>query len=123
MSVDGTEERSQFSIEPVNVDGETRLVARGEIDLAVREILRLFIAEAMASTGRVVVDVSEVSFLDSTGLNELVRAKRAGCDVVVLHPQPAVRHTLKISGLDPYIQIMDGDHTPQRAITMPTDNR
>jgi anti-sigma B factor antagonist len=97
----------------VHVDGETRLVARGEIDLAVREILRLFIAEAMASTGRVVVDVSEVSFLDSTGLNELVRAKRAGCDVVVLHPQPAVRRTLQISGLDTYIQIMDGDHTLQ----------
>jgi anti-anti-sigma factor len=123
MSVDAAEDGSQFSIETVNVDGETRLVARGEIDLAVREILRLFIAKAMESTDRVVVDVSEVSFLDSTGLNELVRAKRAGCDVVVLHPQPAVRHTLQISGLDTYIQIMDGDHTLQRAITMPTDDR
>jgi anti-sigma B factor antagonist len=79
----------------------------GEIDASTAPI----VAEATAtlpasssSTGRVVVAVSQVSFIDSSGLRVLVdlseRAGEVGARVVVSDPSRSVSRLLTITGLD-----------------------
>ena len=98
-----------FSSEIVCVDGERRLILRGEIDLAVRGPLTRAINEIMAAGSRVVVDMRDVSFLDSTGIGALARAVSEGCEVLVLNPHAAVRRALEVSGVDGIIQIVDDE--------------
>ncbi len=78
----------------------------GDIDLAVREATSAALADAVASacaTGAdVVVDLSGVTFLDSTGLSCLMLASRAlGPDHAfhLSHPPQMVRRVLEIAGL------------------------
>jgi anti-anti-sigma factor len=58
------------------------------------------------------VDFSGVSFMDSTGINVLIRAVRrlrSGHTLRLLRPQAAVRRVLEICGLDafPGFEIVD----------------
>jgi anti-sigma B factor antagonist len=59
-------------------DGDSAAIAlSGELDLASADELDAAIRSAEeAGTGRVVVDLSGVSFIDSTGLSVLLRAKK-----------------------------------------------
>ena len=114
ISVDPVDGVPDFSSEIVCVEGEMRLILRGEIDLAVREPLARAIDEVMASGRRVVLDMREVSFLDSTGIGALARIASDGSDVFVLNPQAAVRRALEVSGIDSIIQIVGGDGEPPK---------
>jgi anti-sigma B factor antagonist len=114
ISADPIDGVPDFSSEMVSVDGEARLILRGEIDLAVREPLERALDEIVAAGGRVVLDMREVSFLDSTGIGALARAVSEGSVVLVLNPQPAVRRALEVSGIDSLIQIVGGDE-PRKA--------
>lgn len=73
----------------------------GEVDAHTAPTL----AAAMASLpdGVVLVDVAEVSFMDSSGLRVLLdattRARGAGGDVVLARPTPAIVRLVEISGL------------------------
>ena len=108
--IDGT---PNFSSEIVCVDGERRLILHGEIDLAVRGPLARALNEIMATGSRVVIDMRDVSFLDSTGIGALARAASEGCEVLVLNPHPAVRRALEVSGIDGIIQVV-GDDEPSK---------
>jgi anti-sigma B factor antagonist len=58
----------------------------GELDVATRPILDDAIASAVASGGPIVIEVSELTFLDSTGIHALIEATHslpAGC--LLLH--------------------------------------
>ena len=106
--LDGSDNHSLgFSIDLVVGGGETRLVIRGEIDLIVRDELARALDDAVTPGGRVVLDVTDVSFLDSTGLGELARAAAGGCEIVVLNPQSAVRRALEVSGLDHIVHVAE----------------
>jgi anti-anti-sigma factor len=76
------------------------LTARGEIDMdnageLVDAITRI--------GGTAVVDLSGVTFIDSTGLQGLLRAQRAarqrGDDLILRHPSETVRRLLELTGL------------------------
>ena len=72
----------------------------GEIDLENVADLRSALDELVASTdGDIVIDLSEVSYLDSTGLHELlsVRSHAAALDrrLIVQRPSPAVCPSLR----------------------------
>lgn len=62
-------------------------------------------------TEDVVLDLEEVDFLDSTGLGILVGIIRgfndSGRKIVLAAPAPVVRKTLKITGIDRVVGIMD----------------
>ena len=59
----------------VRIEGDARVVVSGELDMATSPELTSAI-EALAKTGepRVLVDLSDVSFIDSTGISALVLA-------------------------------------------------
>lgn len=76
----------------------------GEIDLATAPDLRDPLGEIPSNAGPVIVDLSEVTFIDSTGLSVLVATwKRfneddgGGFRLVV--SRPAVRRVLDVTGL------------------------
>jgi anti-anti-sigma factor len=117
MAADPIDLRPDFHIDIADVGGQTRLlVVHGEIDLAVRESLACALDDAVATGRRIVVDLSGVSFLDSTGIRALVRTAAGGADVSVLNPQRAVRHTLEVSGVDHLIHIVGRDTNHERTL-------
>lgn len=90
----------------VELSGDVTIVhAEGEIVLATVGILRAGLALLVDS---VVVDLSEVSFLDSTGIAALVAARNrlvdAGGEFLLRDPQDFVRRTLERVGLDEWVE-------------------
>ncbi|HET9728081.1 MAG TPA: STAS domain-containing protein [Acidimicrobiia bacterium] len=84
-------------------EGRPVLAVAGEIDLAVAARLAQeleTLVERAAPAG--VVDLSSVGFMDSSGVRELLKGKRAAelqSKVLVLRtPSEACRHVLKVSG-------------------------
>jgi anti-anti-sigma factor len=91
----------QFHVE-VSPDGRrATLAARGEIDLATVDRLHDAIERASATgAAEVWVDLSDVDFMDSTGLSALVVGHRAlPGRFVVICPDGPPRRALEISGL------------------------
>lgn len=68
-----------FSIEVLTTGDQARIVARGEIDIITEQALRAAAASAMTSApgGRIVVDLQQVSFMDSSGLRALLHSRDA----------------------------------------------
>jgi anti-sigma B factor antagonist len=92
-----------FKAMVVGADGEAVVYLVGEVDLAVRDPLVDALTQASATKHRLVIDLSQTTFMDSTGLKALVdvwrRRRAAGLELVLREPSPAVMHTLQIAGL------------------------
>jgi anti-anti-sigma factor len=77
----------------------------GEIDQVTCAQFADAVAEAVEHPRlrRIEIDLSKVSFMDSAGINALVRchaaADRRGRSLVVMNPHPDVRRVLDICGL------------------------
>ncbi|WP_196279146.1 STAS domain-containing protein [Catellatospora vulcania] len=88
-----------------NDPSEAVVAVSGEIDLAVRDDLLDTLHTAIRSAGvaRVVVDLSQVSFMDSTGLHVLIaareRAHRSGVGFRVAGATGIVRRVLAVTGV------------------------
>jgi anti-sigma B factor antagonist len=85
-------------------DGVAFLYAQGEIDLANAEQLRALGEELVCSfIGTIRVDLSGVTFLDSTGLGALIgirNAAEAARRILILdRPSPQALRILQITGL------------------------
>ena len=85
-----------------HVQGCTVVVASGEIDLCTSPALRQSLAEAGRSSERIIVDLSRVTFLDSTGIGVLVNAvreqRRRGLGTLcMVGPTGSVRRVLDIT--------------------------
>jgi anti-sigma B factor antagonist len=85
-------------------DGAAIVIAAGEIDLAVAPCLRRCLESL---TGTVVLDLTEVTFLDSTGIGVLVgqqnRLAPEGGHLLLRQPNATIRRTIEIVGLDGWI--------------------
>jgi anti-sigma B factor antagonist len=90
----------------VRDDGSTLLVLSGEIDVACADSVRDTGLELLAAPNchTLVIDMMDVSFLDSTGLSVLVALRNAsgevGAPIVLLDPSPRVMRVLEITALD-----------------------
>lgn len=74
------------------------VVLRGELDLATAAGLGDWLLEISGS--RVVIDLSELTFMDSSGLAVMIAAKNQLRDAVVFtRPHPNVRQVLEITRL------------------------
>ena len=90
-------------------DGRTILFAEGDIDLASAGILREALARALEKPVSVVVDVGDVGFIDSSGLNALVwghqQAQASGASLRLRRPSPMLCRLLEITALDSVLLI------------------
>jgi anti-anti-sigma factor len=84
--------------------GEARCKLGGELDLATEPRVRRELLDALHDgPTQLVIDLADVTFIDSTGLRALLsarnRASSIGTRVVLSHLGPAVERTLAIANL------------------------
>ena len=92
------------------VDGAVVLTLAGELDLYNADEVRDALADALAgSPARIVVDMSDVDFVDSTALGVLIeaRSKLGRSELLLAGPQLETRRTLQVSGLDRHLPVHD----------------
>jgi anti-sigma B factor antagonist len=83
----------------------------GDVDLSTSPTLREALANAVGRRLNVVVDLSRATFLDSTGLGDLVRGREEALEIgrqfhlVVTNPR--IQRVLQITGLDEVFFIHD----------------
>jgi anti-anti-sigma factor len=81
-------------------DGAGHVRISGEVDLSVADDLATALRIAGSDGGDVVVDLSELSFMDSSGvevLQDAARALRGGQRLVVDHPTGIVAKVLRMT--------------------------
>lgn len=82
----------------------------GELDALTAPHLRQVLA-SMASSPKAVIDLSDVVFMDSTGLNALVggirRIRECGGHVAVSSSTPQVRRLLTFTGFEKIVPLAD----------------
>jgi anti-anti-sigma factor len=93
-------------------DGTRVVTFRGELDLSTAgPVLEELLEECVESASHVVLDFSEVDFMDSAGLGLLVKTERGlsavGRRLVVTRPHANVRRILELTGLDQRLAIAD----------------
>ena len=76
----------------------------GEVDVLNVDQVRVCLVEALESRpGTIVVDLAELSFIDSTGLGAIIygfqRARDQGVGFELAHPSRGVRQILVLSGV------------------------
>ncbi|MFG3040602.1 STAS domain-containing protein [Streptomyces sp. NPDC048330] len=109
-----------FEREPnLDVDVEIRddstvvLSVRGELDMETADRLQEHLTDQLGQGRRhLVLDLSALDFMDSSGLNVLIRvvhkARAAGGDLYLTAPTPAVRRILEITGVTSAVPPHDG---------------
>ena len=102
----------EFAISEHPIDGERHVLAvRGEIDLFTAPELKQVLAESIeAGRVRIVVDLTETTFLDSTALGVLIGAvkrlrSRDGA-LAIVNIDENIAKTFEITGLDQIFTIV-----------------
>jgi len=81
------------------------VVLEGEFDLTSVDALRR--AFEAAHDDEIVVVMTGVTFMDSSGVNELIRPLQRGARVRLQECPPAVRRVIQITGLDAVLVVDD----------------
>jgi anti-sigma B factor antagonist len=85
-----------------------RIAVRGEIDLSNVHQFREHVNAGLADDAEIVVlDLTEVSFIDSSGLNALLSAQAQDGNRLRVIPSPALLQLLEITGLHEHLPIID----------------
>ncbi|WP_445280179.1 STAS domain-containing protein [Streptomyces sp. DSM 118148] len=108
----------ELSIAASVTDGIHVLTAAGEIDHETGDILAQALDVSGAPRPRVVLDLEQVAFMDSTGINILIAAHgtltEASGWLRLAQPRPAVQRVLQLVGID---IIIDCHETLSQALT------
>ena len=100
-------------------DGLVRILVRGELDLLTAPVLEDALVSLEGRSEPIVVDLSDLSFLDVSGLRALAlagrRAREKGCRFALTECGPMVRRLLELTGmasmLDPGVPELLEAHT------------
>lgn len=100
------------SLEGPEVDGSYVVVVAGEVDLLGAPELREVLRDAIASGARrIVVDMSDTRFIDSTTLGVILgaskRLRSQGGELVLVIDHPSIRKIFQITLLDRAFQIFE----------------
>ena len=101
-----------FHIDVRSDNGATRLVLRGEFDIAYAGQLEGEIARfADAGGHRLVLDLRELEFIDSTGLRIVLetrqRAVDGGFELEIVRGPQQVQRVFELTGLDERLPFVD----------------
>jgi anti-sigma B factor antagonist len=84
-------------------DDVATVTVHGEIDLSTVDAFAARLSEiARQNPQRLVIDLTGVGFLDSSGLHAFVRVRRElpeGCPIILRRPQRQVREVFEVTGL------------------------
>jgi anti-anti-sigma factor len=99
------------------------LTLRGELDLATVPLLEQQVDRVPRGRGVVVIDLSGLRFIDSSGLQVLVRAERqlraSGGQLVLVHGPRAVRRAFELTSLDRHFAWCDSPSVALRTAREP----
>ena len=97
-------------------DGKVVVSVEGDVDLVTSEELRRVLEDAVRVNPHVEVDLTGLTFIDSSGLSALVEGHRAAHDaggvVVLRNPTPMLRRLLDITRLDSLLVVDDTGPAP-----------
>ncbi len=101
-----------FDLKVVRNDRTTHIAPSGELDIATSPEFEQAIAEATAEPGaKVVLDLRELTFMDSTGLRALAqtnaRAEQDDFDLAIVRGSRQIERVLEISGLSDLLPLVD----------------
>jgi len=104
-------EAGKLEIDERSANGRLVLELRGELDLANAAQLDRAIAQAeSADRSELLLDLSGVEFIDSTGLRSILAAHEKlggrGGRLLVTGGQPQVARLLELTGADDYLNIV-----------------
>ncbi|MFJ8134373.1 STAS domain-containing protein [Streptomyces sp. NPDC096013] len=98
---------SHLTVHHSTLDGIRIVALRGELDHAARDFAEEALKPPAGDTPRTVADLTELTFMDSSGINALIAAHRAAMDAQgwlrVAGAQPSVLRVLRIVGVDALI--------------------
>lgn len=103
-----------------DADGTVTVAVAGEIDMATSPLLAAALREAISAeeTKQLAVDLSQVTFLDSSGIRELVLAYglagEQGVACYVIRPHQNARRVLELTGL---LDLLTEQAPPDTGIT------
>lgn len=93
----------QLQINETAEDGRQVLQPRGELDLAEVPGLRDRLRELMGAEHETILDLSRLTFIDSSGIQLLFEATREakanGWHLQLRNPSPVTHDTLKLAGV------------------------
>lgn len=107
-----TDEAAPFRVD-VSREGDTaRLRLVGELDMVTTPLVRAQIAALRAAGTRVLVlDLSDVEFIDSTGLHCILdceaESRENGFSVAVIPGPPAVRRIFELTNTDTLLRFVE----------------
>jgi anti-sigma B factor antagonist len=95
----------------VDHPGGAVLTLGGELDLATTPVLQQWLDPAMRGTATVVINLTRLSFIDSSGLRLLVQAERqlrdSGGRLVLVRGPRAVHRVFELTRLDSHFEFCD----------------
>lgn len=106
------ENKNDLQIETRQVQGAAIVILRGEIDLHSSPPLRKVLLEYVErKAARVIVDLTEVTYVDSSGVGTLVELKRKldrqRGQVTLVGVQPRVKSVFEITQLDKFFEMRE----------------
>jgi len=98
-----------FAVHARAVGAATVIAVSGELDIHTAPDLTEVLRPAIAAGQPVIVDLTDVTFMDSSGLSVFVtalkRAREAGTTLVLVVSEPRVMRVFSITGIDTLIDI------------------
>jgi anti-sigma B factor antagonist len=108
-AIPGAAAKGDLHVAVLREDQRSVVAVRGAVDLATCDEVWDGIDRALGFGGPLVIDLTETTFVDSSGMALLVRAQSrltADADpIVVRGPSRAVRAVMEITGLDTVVTI------------------
>lgn len=104
---------SDYHLMTGGADDTTVLYLSGELDIATHDTLVQRLNQAASGNRTVIVNLSQTTFMDSTGLRALLQVRQsqtaAGNDLVLRDPSDPVLLTLRHAGLEDVFTIEHRD--------------
>jgi len=94
------EQQPTFAVE--RLDGTRSALLTGELDLAVYDEALARVLDAFRGPGDVTLDLSQLTFMDSTGIRLLIQLRRQldpKYRIILRSPSPPVRKVLEAVGV------------------------
>jgi anti-sigma B factor antagonist len=119
MNQEATSRTHELRFETRKTDEETKILCTGKINSDTMVLLKSVVQPYIPGCKRIVLDLSQVDYVDSSGMGALVKlwisAKRADCQFQVVSLNERIKDLLRISNLS---KILEGDQEYHKYLPM-----